>query len=278
MTGDPSKKLATLLKRLRHAHPPGHGEPQHPTPPDEMLELDAPTRHLVFSLMLWETNTSHARAACRKLSESFVDANELRVAFEDEIAHVIGDKYPLGLDRARRLRATLADLFRRFHAISIAPLLELNKRDARHQVESLEGLPPFVSARIASFVFGAHALPVDERLRALLADEGIADEVTSVESVQNWLERTIPAEESHSVAILFQVWSDEVGHVIRKDPRSAATTLKPPKPDKASPKPRPEKSSAPKADRGKPDTATSDSAKSDSAKPGGRKSSARGKA
>jgi len=251
VTSDPSKKFAALLKRLRLSHPAP--TPPTPQPIDEFLELDPPTRQFVFSMLLWETNTAHARAACRRLSESFVDGNELRIAFEDETAHVIGDKYPQSLERARRLRAALGDIYRRFHGVTIVPLLELNKRDARHQVESIEGVPPFVAARMASLVFGAHAIPVDERLRALLADEAIADEVTSVESVEAWLERTVAADESHEVAAVLQAWSDDMGHAPRKEPRASVTaspkTAKPANPARKSAS---TTTAAPKSDLDKP--------------------------
>ncbi len=225
MTSDPSKKLAALLKKLRHAYADTECAPC-----EEILELDRIATQFVYSMMLWETNASHARTACRKLAESFADANELRVAFDDEIAHAIGDKYPMGLERAGRLRAGLNDIYQRFHAVTLAPLAELGKRESRQQLDSLEGVPGFVAARVASICLGCHAIPVDERLRALLTDEGIADEVSNVESVQHWLERSIPAEEGPAVLLLLNHWSDEKGQAPRREakpaPKPAASAAK----------------------------------------------------
>lgn len=272
MTSDPSKKLNTLLKKLRQAYPADAA----PVPLDEFLELDSPTRQFVFAMMLWEANSTNARGGCRKLADSFVDGNELRVAFDDEIAHTIGDKYPLGLDRSGRLRAALGDIYRRYHNVSIATIAELNKRDARQQLESIEGVPAFVAARVASLCFGCHTLPVDERLRALLAEEGIADEVTSVESVQHWLERSISAEDSPEVLALFQQWSDDKGHVAKREAKPAPTTAA-----KPSAKPAAKSASKPAAkavDKSADKPADRSSKASDGAKPAAKKSTGRTKA
>lgn len=263
MNSDPSKKLTILLKKLRQTYA---DEPA-PAPLDEFLELDSITRQFIFSVLLWEANSTQARAACRKLADTFVDGNELRIAFDDEISHAIGDKYPFSLDRSGRLRAALNDVYRRFHSVTLGSISELNKRDIRNQLESIEGVPAFVAARTASLCFGCHAIPVDERLRALLAEEGIADEVTSVESVQHWLERSVAAEDGPEVAILLQHWSDDKGHVPKREPKPV-----PPKPKPAAKAPAKPPAKAGDKSAEKPPK------KSETTKPATKKSAGRSKA
>src|SRR5690349_9289810 len=52
------------------------------------------------------------RRAVRKLLTGVVDMNELRVCHPDELASLLGERYPRGLERCARLRSALNDLYR----------------------------------------------------------------------------------------------------------------------------------------------------------------------
>ncbi len=210
-SSDPVKKFASLIKRLKAAHAPevhpAHGAAG--TPPEWS---DALVDELIYSFLLWETNSPHAKSALRRLRENVVDYNELRVCLPDELSLIMGDRYPRAFERAQRLRATLTDLYRREHAISLAHLSSAPKREARLYLESLDGMPPFVAARLLLVAFAGHAFPVDERLRDLLAAEGVAEPAATPEAVSGWLERHVRASDAISTYALLQTWSDETPH------------------------------------------------------------------
>ncbi len=224
---DPSKKLGTLLKKLR-------AKSGQERPARVSVEGADPTRaivdELVFSMLVWEASTTQARAAYKRLHEMFVDYNDLRAAIDDEIAHVIGEKYPLGADRARRLRAALNDIYRRQHGVTLVHLTELSKRDARAYLESIEGVPIFASHRVLLGELGVHAIPVDERLRDLLAEEGVVDQASDVGGATSFLERNIHADESLATAAALQEWSDEHGQPPKKERKPAPAPEAPAKP------------------------------------------------
>lgn len=204
---DPAKRLTSLVKRLRTLHSGeiamAHGVAG--TPPDW---ADPLVDELVYSFLIWETNSAHAKAALRRLRESVVDYNELRVCLPDELAVMLGDRYPRALERAQRLHASLTDLYRREHVITLSHLTSAPKREARVYLESLDGSPPFVSARLMLLCFAGHALPVDERLRDLLAAEGVADPASAPETVSAWLERHVRAPDAVLTHTLLQAWAD----------------------------------------------------------------------
>ncbi|MFZ4574961.1 MAG: hypothetical protein ACOYN0_11225 [Phycisphaerales bacterium] len=241
---DPAKKLASLLKRLRSrfdAAPPARGTGDAPPTADSIVS------ELVFSMLLWEAATSQARAAYKRLHEAFVDYNDLRAAIDDEVAEVLGEKYPLAAERARRLRAALNDIYRRQHAVSLAHLPELAKRDAKAYIDSIEGVPLFASHRLLLCELHVHALPIDERLRDLLAAEGVLDEANDVHSATAFIERHVHADEASEVASLFQAWSDEDGQSPRKEKRAPAPAVEPaarPAPARSKAEPRAPKAAA----------------------------------
>lgn len=218
-TADASKNLQSLLKKLKVK-----AEGEAPAlPEDKALASKTLLTALVHGFMLWEATTTQAKIAVRKLEEAFVDTNELRIALPHETAKALGDRFPLAAERCLRMKATLQDIYRREHAMSLASLIDLPKRDARAYLDSLEGMPPFVAARLVVFSLGGHAAPVDWRLSDLLIEHrALPADHAEPGSASPWLERQLRAAESFAAATALQAWSDEHGQSPKHD-RSAAS-------------------------------------------------------
>lgn len=203
---DPAKRLATLLKRLRGAHAEGA---------EERWAADLEAREepavvqMLFSFLAWEAGTARAAGAIRKLLASVVDVNELRVCLPDELARVIGERYPRALERCARMRSALNDLYRREHAVTLRGLEAMPKRDARAVLASLEGTPGYVADRVVLLSLGGHAFPLDERTRAALAEAGGLPEGLSVDDGGSWLERQFRAGEAAPAHLLIEAWLNE---------------------------------------------------------------------
>ena len=224
---DPAKKFASVVKRLVAAAP---------APVTYSLEAFGETqaleRELLFSFLLWDSNSTLAHAAYRKLVDAFVDLNHLRVAMPEEVAAIIGDRYPKSEHRSARLRAVLQDIFRREHTLSISRLTSIGKREARHYLESLEGMHGFVSGRLLLFNLTSHAVPLDDRLRVMLTEEHAIDPILSISEAQHWVEHQVPADSAHAVAHAFLHWIDSTslprhGRETESEPKSKAKSTKP---------------------------------------------------
>lgn len=213
---DSSKKWTTLLKRLRGKYDGATASPLALEPGDS---FDGLVHEVIYSLMLWEASSGQARSAMRRLREQLSDCNELRVCMPDDVVGILGEKYPLGHERALRLRSSLNDVFHRTHALSLQHVTAMAKRDAKAYLDSLEGLPVFASHRVALVHGLGHAMPVDERLRNLLADEGVTEAQTPPEHVASWLEKHVSAEEALSVYAVLQAWSDDQGSPPKRERR-----------------------------------------------------------
>jgi len=193
-------------------------EPVFATP--AAAEEDPLVQELVFSFLLWDASTTQARNLMKRLCETFVDLNELRVCLADELAEVFGDRYPRAWERAQRLRATLHDLYKREHGMRLSHLAQSGKRDTRGYLDSLDGIPAFVAARMFLLGFGGHAIPCDSRLVELLADEGAIDkDMTDPADAGSWLERQIRAADAQEAGLLLQAWSDEKGSAPKREKR-----------------------------------------------------------
>jgi endonuclease III len=201
------KKLSSTLKRLRSRFTDGLPSVESPPPTWDDTVID----HLIHSMLLWDATSGQARQAMKRLRESYVDLNELRVSLASETASVLGERYPRRDERAMRLRAILFDIFRREHAVTLSALSDGSKRDVRGYLESLEGIPAFVVSRVMLVCFGAHAIPTDDRMVTLLIDAGVLGRDSTAEASSSWLERQVKAEDSLETYRLLQAWADEDG-------------------------------------------------------------------
>ncbi|MFN9993361.1 MAG: hypothetical protein ACK54H_08440 [Phycisphaerales bacterium] len=209
-----NKKLPAFLKKLRSRfNESAFGEP--PVAENEPHDADIDT--LVYSMLLWEATNTQARAAWKRLREHFVDYNDIRAALADEIAAVLGEKYPKAMERSLRLRSTLNDIYRRFHAVTLSPVRDMGKRDQKALFESLEGLPPFAAFRTLLLRLDVHAIPADDRLRDMLAEEGVIEESMDPIAVSHLLERHIYAESAKAVCGVLESWVEADHAAPKKD-------------------------------------------------------------
>lgn len=212
---DPSRKLAALLRRLKGEHPGAAYEPLQAEGHDPLV------LEFVYSFLAWEAGPARAEPALRRLLAAVVDYNELRVCLAEELAAFIGERYPRARERMARLKSALNDLYRREHAVHLKPLLVLPKRDARQYLESLDGVPGFVAARVALLCLDGHAFPADERIAAALREEQAAPSEGGADEVASWLERQVHSGEAREAYLLVEAWLAARSPKARPPERSA---------------------------------------------------------
>ncbi len=215
---DPAKKLQALLKKLSSSK----NTPEPAVAPDHPSD-DPVLRELVHSFLVWEASLSKAAIAMKKLDQTFVDCNELRVSLREEIIGVIGARYPMARERSARLRAVLNDLYEQKHETTLTFLTSMPKREARNFLAGLDGMPPFVASRVALVALGIHAVPVDERVRKALLCEGALNDDLDVSGASGWLERQIRAEEAPVCWASIEHWCENAPAT---KPRSRAASSK----------------------------------------------------
>lgn len=188
------KALASLLKKLKGKEPP----PQR-----------TPTEQLVVAFLNWETTRRQAEQAFDRLMQQMVDINELRVSLEPEVLEVLGEEYPLALQRVTRMREALNEVYRREHDVNMTSVASKGKKEQRAYLESLPGIPPYVVSQVYLLSFGGHAVPVDQKLVALLAREEIVEAGMDAEEVEAFLVRNTKADEAVETHLKLQAWADE---------------------------------------------------------------------
>lgn len=210
-----AKKLAALLKKIRRDHAAE-------APPSR-----DPVTQLVVGFLEWNAPRKLAREAHNRIMGVMVDNNDLRVSHTHELVQLMGEGYPRADERAARLREALQEIFIREHGVGLDNLGEKPKKQVRQYLETLPGTPRFVALQVYVLSFGGHAVPIDDRMAELLKQEGAAEVDSDVDSIADYVERHVKAEETVETYLSLQAWAD-ANH------RKAT-----PKPAPAAPKPQP---------------------------------------
>lgn len=179
-----------------------------PLLPDFIRPRD-PVAVMVHSWLLWEASTDQAEVAMRKLLDAFVDFNEIRVSLPHEKATVIGKRYPRLEERLHGIRRTLHSLYLKRHSLSFDHLADKGKRDIRADIEELDGMHPFVAARILRMSFDVHALPADDQLSALLHENDVIEEPVDPDELSAWLGGMVKADDAIDVMVMLQAAVDD---------------------------------------------------------------------
>lgn len=193
-----------------------------PAPQGEDLQ---PIRQLVYSFLLWDCTTNRADNAFKRLEDTYVDMNDLRVSRTEEIMGVLGKTYPRSDERVARIKAVLRDIYLREHAVSLAFLREGGKREARKYLESLEGMHPFVAARVSLLSMDSHAVPIEERLYDKLLKAEIFEADTPIDKATGSIERHVKASVGLETYLVLQAYSEDTS----TDGSELAAAIKPAK-------------------------------------------------
>lgn len=198
--------LKSLLKSLRSKY----GPVEAPQPAEDPLE------DFVWSYLMWESTTSKAENALKRIQSTVVDTNELRVSLPNEIIDMLGERYPLVEERAVRLRASLDDIFRREHAMSLESLKSLGKREAKQYLDSIDAAPLYVTSRVTLISLGGHAAPLDQRILDLLIAEDIFPDDITIDDASAQMMRAIKAADSAECYLLLRAWADDSDRAPKK--------------------------------------------------------------
>lgn len=194
---NPAKQLASLLTQLgRHYEP------------EPAAERD-PVTQLVLGFLEYEATREQAEEALGRILEPMVDANDLRVSLLEEVVDLLGRDYPLAEQRVARMLQSLHEVYQREHSMQMRGAEKAGKKDQRFYLDTLPGMVPYVAAKVMLVSFGAHAMPVDRRMVALLAGEQIVTAGAEPGQVEPWMLRQVKAERGMKAHLLLQAWADD---------------------------------------------------------------------
>ena len=191
-----------------------------------VLSEDPLMSELVFSMLVWESSIEHAIRAVETIDEQLIDLNELRVCTPEELVAILPARYPRLLERSERLIVSLNAIFERENCLSLSHLPEKTKKEVIDYFQSIDAIPPFVTARVILLGLGWHAMPMDEWLSNELARCGVIEKTSDISSLIGRMERAVRATDSLEFYTLLEHWATDQRAAklsSRKSPSKSAT-------------------------------------------------------
>lgn len=202
--------LKKMLARLVKAAPARKGE------------LADPMGRLIRAFLEYDCDEARTSAAERKILETMVDYNELRVTPAIELAALLGVRYPFAESRCSALHRTLQSIFDREHHMRLDRLKEMKKAEIRPYFQSLAGITPYVEAAVSVDCFGISAAPVDNKLLLWLVSKEALPEGIDLKIAQQVIEKHLKAGEAedffHGSRREIEEWSPKSWPQVAKVP------------------------------------------------------------
>ena len=204
-------KFAAIVKKY------GVAQPKFATPVLQGHESNDPLAIMLSNYLLWESTPALAEEALARVARVVVDVNDLRVMLEREVEETIGEKYPFVQERAFRLRATMNDIYRRHHKVSIDHLRNASRKDQRAYLEGLSDIPPFVAGRTLLVAFELPSAIADDTMVELLCQQGIVESTATTADVVQWIAKSHRVEELPKVYYALSQMSVEAWNAAGKN-------------------------------------------------------------
>ena len=176
-----AKKIDKLIKNLKSKFP----KTEQPT-------YDDPIDALVHAILSEEMSEPLADRAIKKIRKHFVDFNDLRVSRPEEIKDVLGNTEQIK-NTSEALPTVLNAVFNRYDRVAFDDFGEMGKRQAKKELEELDGMTPFVCNYCFVVVLHGHAIPLNAVMLEYLRDEKLVHPNASDHDILGFLERHIPA-------------------------------------------------------------------------------------
>jgi len=162
------------------------------------------TDALVYAIVSSELNESAAQSAIKKLSDYFVDWNDLRVSRIEEIVEVLGEDTSSTRGIASALTMALRSIFSKYNMVSLDALQKMSKRSAKMVLEKIDGTNRFVVDYCMLTALQGHAIPLTKKtIEYLRSNELVHPEANEAE-IEGFLARRISANKAYEFYYLLR--------------------------------------------------------------------------
>jgi endonuclease III len=158
-------------------------------PSDFADPLDA----LIYGVVGEGTMERQVKRVFKNIQSHFIDYNDLRVSRSEEIQEILEDMTPQGEQIAANLTRVLSAVFDKYDMLSLKTIGEQGKRQARKELEELDGTTHFAVNFCFLAALEGHVIPLTEPMINFLKSQELVDPEATQEEIEAFLERHIAA-------------------------------------------------------------------------------------
>lgn len=179
--------------------------------------VDDSTRALLMGILCNYSSEQRAAAAMRKLIESVVDMNELRVTAVADLVPVIGLDFPKARQAAGEITQVFNSIFNSLHHLDVSFLKTQSKKAVNSFLQGLDGLSAHAAAFFRNRYLNHSDVPLDENMVAYLQRSNCVPPGLSMEEMQKFVSDQFKDREAANFYALFKRFA--ATHAPRKGAR-----------------------------------------------------------
>lgn len=174
----------------------------------EALSFDDPIDSLVYGIVAEKASTSRAKNVSKQFLRHFVDLNDLRVARPEEIVEVFGKDTGEVRQVANTLVRVLGSIFEKQSNLTLEPLKKLGKRQAKQELEAIDGITHFSVNLSMLTALQGHTIPLTQKMIAYLKMHELVCPEADDHDIEGFLTKQIAAKDGYSFYALLRVESE----------------------------------------------------------------------
>jgi endonuclease III len=152
-----------------------------------------PLDALIYGLISEFTMERQAKKIFKSLQSHFIDYNDLRVSRSEEIQEILEETNQPGEQVAVNLARMLSAVFDKYDELSLKTIDEQGKRQAKKELEELNGTTHFAVNFCFLAALQGHAIPLTETMIGFLKSQDLIHPEATLEEIEAFFERHLPA-------------------------------------------------------------------------------------
>ena len=190
---DYAKKIQRLHRSLRRKFPKL-----------QKVIHDEPVDAITFAVISAELSEKAAESAIKKLSNYFIDLNDLRVSRTEEIVEILGADTAVTRSIASTITTILRAVFNQYHKVSLEALKKVGKRPARQILEQMDGTSRFVVNYCMLTSLQGHAIPLTKGMIEYLKSKELVYPDANAQQIGGFLAKQISAKNGYEFYALLR--------------------------------------------------------------------------
>ncbi|MBM4102487.1 MAG: hypothetical protein FJ263_00345 [Planctomycetes bacterium] len=152
-----------------------------------------PLDALIYGLISEFTTERQAKKIFKNLQSHFIDYNDLRVSRSEEIQEILEETDQPGEQVAVNLTRMLSAVFDKYDGLTLKAIDEQGKRQAKKELEELNGTTHFAVNFCFLAALQGHAIPLTKTMLSFLKSQELVCPEATQEEIEAFFERHIPA-------------------------------------------------------------------------------------
>ncbi len=193
-----SPKITKLFRSLKRKHKSV-----------EMPTYADPVQAIVDAMVAEFMDTANTARTLKRMKSHFVDLNDLRVCRKEEVLDVFRESSVEAEKSAAAMTQILNAVFEKHNKVTLDFLRHEGKRQAKKELEEIEGITLFSTNYCFLTALDGHAIPLNTKMLRYLRENELVHPEATEQEIAGFLERQISAADAYTFYVVLKYEAEE---------------------------------------------------------------------